>query len=397
MRFFEWSDEVNKKSQKWKTVVQMIIFLAGVLMVLLPVILETISWQKDLEEYQAMADQYKALEEPTPMPEPTAMIPASNPTVQPTTEPTPEPTSEPEPIATAAPDLSPAITEAPTSAPTPEATFMPTQVPEKTPHDLPPAIQITESFPDETEKPSATRHPSSPMPSKKPEVSDKKNPTVSPNSSSPYPTHTMPKQEPPVTTAPPTEPPQSSAEVDLSACLSQNRDFIAWLTIPGTPIDYPVVRSNNTEHYLTHMFSGKESKLGTLFSLRSSNYQSPSKNIAIYGHHLSQSTAMFSTLMRYKNASYCAGHSTIQLDSLYGSRNYRIFAVVNMSVSDWDASTASFSSNESFLYFVNRARRSALYDTGVQVNEDDHILTLITCDRSYGGATGRLLVMAVQQ
>ena len=207
----------------------------------------------------------------------------------------------------------------------------------------------------------------------------------------------MPKQEPPVTTAPPTEPPQSPASVDLSACLSQNRDFIAWLTIPGTPIDYPIVRSNNTEHYLTHMFSGKESKLGTLFSLRNSDYQSPSKNIAIYGHHLSQSAAMFSTLMRYKNASYCAGHSTIQLDSLYGSRNYRIFTVVNMSVSDWDASTASFSSNESFLYFVNRARRSALYDTGVQVNEDDHILTLITCDRSYGGATGRLLVMAVQQ
>jgi sortase B len=252
-------------------------------------------------------------------------------------------------------------------------------------------------LPDETEKPLANPQLPSPVPSKKPEVSDKKNPTASPNTSVPYPTHTMPKQEPPATTAPPTEPPQSPASVDLSACLSQNRDFIAWLTIPGTPIDYPVVRSNNTEHYLTHMFSGKESKLGTLFSLRNSDYQSPSKNIAIYGHHLSQSTAMFSTLMRYKNASYCAGHSTIQLDSLYGSRNYRIFAVVNMSVSDWDASTASFSSNESFLYFVNRARRSALYDTGVQVNEDDHILTLITCDRSYGGATGRLLVMAVQQ
>ena len=388
---------MNKKSQKWKTIVQMIIFLAGVLMVLLPVILETISWQKDLEEYQAMADQYKALEEPTPMPETTAITPAASPTVQPTTEPTPEPTSEPEPIVTAAPDPSPEITDAPTSAPTPEATFMPTQAPEKTPYDLPPAIQITDSLPNELEKTSATRHPSSPMPSKKPEVSDKKNPTASPNTSVPYPTHTMPKQEPPVTTALSTEPPQSSASVDLSACLSQNRDFIAWLTIPGTPIDYPVVRSNNTEHYLTHMFSGKESKLGTLFSLRSSDYQSPSKNIAIYGHHLSQSTAMFSTLMRYKNASYCAGHSAIHLDTLYGSRNYRIFAVVNMSVSDWDASTASFSSNESFLYFVNRARRSALYDTGVQVNEDDHILTLITCDRSYGGATGRLLVMAVQQ
>ena len=39
----------------------------------------------------------------------------------------------------------------------------------------------------------------------------------------------------------------------------------------------------------------------------------------------------------------------------------------------------------------------ALYETGVQVEADDHILTLITCDRSYGGASGRLIVMAVQQ
>ena len=145
------------------------------------------------------------------------------------------------------------------------------------------------------------------------------------------------------------------------------------------------------------MFSGKESQLGCLFSLKSSDYQKPSRNIAIYGHHLSQSDAMFSTLLRYKDSSYCASNSTIRLDTLYGSREYRIFAVVNMLVTDWDAATASFSGDESFLRFVNRARQKALYETGVQVEADDHILTLITCDRSYGGASGRLIVMAVQQ
>ena len=87
----------------------------------------------------------------------------------------------------------------------------------------------------------------------------------------------------------------------------------------------------------------------------------------------------------------------IQLDTLYGSRTYRIFAVVDMLVSEWDAATASFSGSDAFMRFVNRAKDAALYDTGVQVNESDHILTLITCDRSYGGASGRLLVMAVEE
>jgi len=31
------------------------------------------------------------------------------------------------------------------------------------------------------------------------------------------------------------------------------------------------------------------------------------------------------------------------------------------------------------------------------VTSDDHLLTLITCDRTYGGADGRFVVMAVKE
>ena len=178
---------------------------------------------------------------------------------------------------------------------------------------------------------------------------------------------------------------------------SENNDYVAWINIPGTVIDYPVVRSSRTEYYLHHMINGQESKLGCLFSLPTSDYQTPSKNIAIYGHHLSNSTAMFSTLMNYKREDYWRSHQTIQLDTIYGKRTYRIFAVINHTVSDWDASTASFKDDEAFLKFVNRAKRKAFYDTGIEVSESDHILTLITCDRSFGGVQGRLLVMGVEQ
>jgi sortase B len=177
----------------------------------------------------------------------------------------------------------------------------------------------------------------------------------------------------------------------------ENNDYVAWINIPGTVIDYPVVRSSRTEYYLHHMINGQESKLGCLFSLPTSDYQTPSKNIAIYGHHLSNSTAMFSTLMNYKREDYWRSHQTIQLDTIYGKRTYRIFAVINHTVSDWDASTASFRDDEAFLKFVNRAKRKAFYDTGIEVSESDHILTLITCDRSFGGVQGRLLVMGVEQ
>ena len=185
--------------------------------------------------------------------------------------------------------------------------------------------------------------------------------------------------------------------IDLEACLAQNKAFVAWLSIPGTVISYPVVRSDDSAYYLGHLFNGKKSKLGCLFSLKSSDYRQPSQNIAIYGHHLSHSDAMFSTLIDYKQEAYCTEHSVITLDSIYGKRSYRVFAVLNMKVSDWDPAAASFGSSKAFSDFINRAKRKALYSTGVEVKEDDHILTLITCDRSYGGASGRLIVMAVQE
>lgn len=185
--------------------------------------------------------------------------------------------------------------------------------------------------------------------------------------------------------------------IDLEACLAQNKNFVAWLSIPGTVISYPVVRSDDSAYYLGHLFNGRKSKLGCLFSLKSSDYRQPSQNIAIYGHHLSHSDAMFSTLIDYKQEAYYAEHGVITLDSIYGRRSYRIFAVLNMKVSDWDPAAVSFGSGKAFLQFVNRAKQKALYSTSVEVKEDDHILTLITCDRSYGGASGRLIVMAVQE
>ena len=204
------------------------------------------------------------------------------------------------------------------------------------------------------------------------------------------------------TSAPPISVPSTSGEgktgVDIAACKAQNNDFVAWLQIPGTPIDYPVVSTDDTKYYLSHTFTGKKSYLGTLFSLGKTDYQLPSRNIAIYGHHIrSNDAVMFSPLLAYKDESYYAGHELIHLDSLYHSGTYRIFAVLNMRSGDWEPSTTSFTSGADFLAFVNQARAQALYETDVEVTEADEILTLITCDRRYQPVLGRLVVTAVKE
>ena len=346
---------MQKKSAKYQFLILFLMFIVGFLAFALPIISELSSYQADEEEYKEIALEIRPPVQ-TPIPPPPVRI----------TSPIPE------------------VTEHPTYPTQSVGTISPTATPEES--LLPEVTQEPEPVMEEEKADSHVMVPP-------PEIGGTHLLHRATTDTKPNPTPTKAMLMP--TSAPATPEPQPA--IDFTACLAENMDFVAWLTIPGTKIDYPVVRSDNTTYYLKHMFSGKESKLGSLFSLRSSDYQKPSRNIAIYGHHLSNSDAMFTTLLKYKSASYQASHSIIHLDTLYGSRRYRIFAVVNMKVSDWDPATASFSSNESFLRFVNRAVGRSLYDTGVSVDAGDNILTLITCDRSYGGASGRLLVMAVEQ
>ncbi len=341
---------MQKQTKKQDLELAALLFLVGLLLFFYPVVTQVSSYQTDEEAYEDLAMEYMP---PVISPEPVLPLPKK------TESPTEDPSQ----------DEIPVVLPASSETDTPENEDVEaTATAEAQPVSPAPSVEpVSTDIPEATEEPMAV-----------PTAAVTATPTKKPS-------------------APAASPAQPGSGIDLNACLAQNRDFVAWLSIPGTKINYPVVRSDNTEYYLHHLFTGKESKLGCLFSLKSSDYQTPSRNIAIYGHHISHSDAMFSTLMDYKDSSYCAAHSQIRVSSLYGERIYRVFTVLNMKVSDWDAATASFSSDESFLRFVNRAVKKSLVDTGVQVTAEDNILTLITCDRSYGGASGRLIVMAVQE
>ena len=263
----------------------------------------------------------------------------------------------------------------------------------------------------ETGKPAETSSPSVPAGADQKAEQDQASPAPSslPRTSTKAPTEppTTETPAPVIVTAAPTLTPTPSPTptprigktgVDLEACKMSNGDFVAWLKIPGTKINYPVVWTDRVDYYLTHTFSGKESKSGTLFSLGKTDYRTPGRNIAVYGHHITTSGGnMFQPLMSYKKKSFYEAHKTVYFDTLYDLGEYTIFAVINIKSTDWDASTASFDSDQSFLSFVNRAKAASLYDTGIEVNENDHILTLITCDRDYHNPDGRLIVMAVKQ
>ena len=79
--------------------------------------------------------------------------------------------------------------------------------------------------------------------------------------------------------------------------LEINPDTVAWLTLDGTHIDHPVVRSTDNFDYLDKGFRGEFYAGGTLF-MDKGNPDPEDTYCIIHGHHMAGG-AMFGDLSRY--------------------------------------------------------------------------------------------------
>ncbi len=193
-----------------------------------------------------------------------------------------------------------------------------------------------------------------------------------------------------------------------------NNDVRGWLTFTageGTAdlfngaIDNPVVQTTDNDYYLTHDFWGDYDKAGTLFfDYRNDlNAGSADRNRIIYGHNLT-SELMFSRFNLLASGDLNRGRAltTMTLDTLYEKNTYKVIAVMVVNVDESEGPVfnylrTDFSTEKSFLNFVEEIRRRSLYDFGdVDVQAGDQLLTLSTCSnrRDTHLKDGRVVVVA---
>ena len=205
--------------------------------------------------------------------------------------------------------------------------------------------------------------------------------------------------EPVETTEPaPTEP--DPKHLELLAMNEQNEDIDCWLVIDDTVIDYPVAYTpDEPEKYDRLSVEGTYSYYGTLYIGKQCSFEPESENLIIYGHNL-ENGKMFSDLNLYKDVEYWEEHPLIKFYTLEGGRTYKIMAAF------YDRIYYSYEDVFKFYKFVNAEdeedfnnamaayAEKALYDTGVEAEYGDRLLTLITC--SYHHTYGRFVVVAVE-
>ena len=185
----------------------------------------------------------------------------------------------------------------------------------------------------------------------------------------------------------------SAAFEKYGALYEQNRDFVGWISIEGTRVNYPVMQTpDDPGYYLKHAFDRTYSDWGVPY-IDEACTLGFSKNIVIYGHHMNDGS-MFADLCQYAQEDFYNSHKTVQFDTLSSFGTYEIVAVFrfNTNKDPFRYNRYVNMNEERFNVFMNEVRARQLYNTGVDVSFRDELLTLSTCDYYY--RNGRFVVIA---
>jgi sortase B len=153
--------------------------------------------------------------------------------------------------------------------------------------------------------------------------------------------------------------------------LEVNPDYVGWLKIDGTIVDFPVVRGSDNEMYLTTTFRGEKNILGAVF-MDYRNVEDNTQHIIIYGHQArdeDDNSLVFGALHQFLDEQFMAEHPIILFmknDSIF---EFEVFAARQTDIYD-PAYHLEFSDPDSFEVFLER--------TGAPSGAEQ-ILTLSTC------------------
>ena len=174
----------------------------------------------------------------------------------------------------------------------------------------------------------------------------------------------------------------SEKELSLSLLQKTNNDIVGILEFDNRVIYEPVVQAPDNDYYVRKNIKKEYANAGIPFVSADGNIEA--KNVVIYGHSSKWSDIIFTPLMSYINQDYYNEHPTFKFITENEIRNYQIFGVMNVDLNNLNDSLeftqSSWDSDTAFNAFISDSINRGLYKTGISVNTEDKLMTLVTCD-----------------
>lgn len=175
-----------------------------------------------------------------------------------------------------------------------------------------------------------------------------------------------------------------------------NKDIYAWIYIPDTNIDYPVLQHPTDDtYYLNYNLDGSKGYPGCIYTEKLNAKDFSDFNTVLYGHNMKNGT-MFHDLHNYKDALFLEEHPYVYVYLPDRILKYQIFAAYQYDDRHllYSFDYASEKGREGYLYeIMSKKSMSSVIDDSAEVTADSHIITMSTCVG--GQSANRFLVQAV--
>lgn len=171
----------------------------------------------------------------------------------------------------------------------------------------------------------------------------------------------------------------ADAVIDWAKLSSANPDTVAWLSVPGTEVNYPVVQTGDNDYYLDHSFEKKYNRAGWIFADYRNNLEDFDQNNIIYGHGY-LTGVMFGTLRNVLGRGWQLQpeNHLIKLSTPTQETSWKVFSVYQIKTTS-DYLDIAFGGDEEFADFLGLITERSFYNFGDSPTTVDRILTLSTC------------------
>ena len=155
-----------------------------------------------------------------------------------------------------------------------------------------------------------------------------------------------------------------------------NPEVIAWLTVYGTNIDYPVTQGENNMKYVNTDAEGQYSLSGAIFL--DSNNKSDFKdfNNIFYGHHMEKQT-MFGEIETFSNKDTFESHRYGNLYFNEKDHGVEFFAFVHTDAYNRQVFTPNITEEKQ--EYLDNLMANAIQSREIGVSIHDNIVLLTTC------------------
>ena len=183
--------------------------------------------------------------------------------------------------------------------------------------------------------------------------------------------------------------------LDWESLSKENEDIYAWIYIPGTLVDYPIVQHpTDDSYYLNHNIDGSYGKPGCIYTEKINSKDFTNYNTVIYGHNMKNGD-MFGSLHDYEDNTFFEENPYVYVYTKENVFVYEIFAAYIASNAHI-LNTNDFSTQEGFAEYLDNVvyNKNSVgnFKTGSKVSSDNRIITLSTCTSA---SNQRWLVQAV--